>query len=85
MAAVQLPRSRMHPEVVLVTLTERLGIGRDLPHIMVEGDQFASDMVRRHPSLDPDQALWNIPQPAPNPAASNLLTQNNRPLLIQAD
>jgi hypothetical protein len=74
------------PEVVLMTLTERLGIGRRaLPHIMTERQQLARQIVRGHASLDPDQARRHIREPGPNPIPSNLLAQNDRPPLIQAN
>ena len=42
-------------EVVLVTLTEWLGIGRRyLSHIMPEREQLAGNLVRRHTGLDSD-------------------------------
>ena len=74
------------PEVVLVTLTEGLGISwRYLSHIMTERKQLAGDIVRRHTCLDPDQARRCIRKPPANPPASKLLTQDDRPPLIQAD
>jgi hypothetical protein len=43
------------PEVVLVTLTKWLGIGRRyLSHIMPEREQLAGNIVRRHTRLDSD-------------------------------
>jgi hypothetical protein len=43
------------PEVVLVTLTEWLGIGwRYLSHIVTEREQLAGNIVRRHTRLDTD-------------------------------
>ena len=45
------------PEVVLVTLTERLGLGRRyLSHLMTEREQLAGTIVRRQTRFDPDQA-----------------------------
>jgi hypothetical protein len=52
---------------------------------MTERKQLASNIVRRHTSLDPDQARLHIRKPGTNPAASKLLSQNDRPLLIQAN
>ena len=67
-------------EVVFVTLTERLVISRRyLSHIMTERKQLASKIVRRRASLNSDQAWPHIRQPGPNPAASELLSQNDRP------
>jgi hypothetical protein len=43
------------PEVVLVTLTEWLGIVRRyLSHIVTEREQLAGNIVRRHTRLDTD-------------------------------
>jgi hypothetical protein len=62
---------------------ERLGIGwRHLPHVMTERDQLAGYIVRPHTSFDTDQARRYIREPASNPAARNLLSQNDHPLLI---
>src|SRR6478672_11712002 len=73
-------------EVVFVTLAEGLGISwRYLSHIMTERKQLASNIVRRHAGLDTNQARRNIRKPGPNPAAAKLLTQNNRPPVIQPD
>jgi hypothetical protein len=46
---------------------------------MTERKQLASNIVRRHTSLDPDQARLHIGKPGTNPAASKLLSQNDRP------
>ena len=51
---------------------------------MTERKQLASNIVRCHTSLDPDQARLHIRKPGTNPAASKLLSQNDRPLPIQA-
>ncbi len=73
-------------EVILVTLAKGLGVsGRYLSHIMIERKQFASHKVCRHASLDTDQAWRYVCQPAPNPAASKLLSQNDRFVPIQAN
>ena len=73
-------------EVVFATLAEGLGISwRYLSHIMTERKQLASNIVRRHAGLDTNQARRNIRKPGPNPAAAKLLTQNNRPPVIQPD
>jgi hypothetical protein len=62
-------------EVVFVTLAEGLGISRRyLSHIMTERKQLASNIVRRHASLDPDQARLHIRKPGTNPAASSRKT-----------
>jgi len=47
---------------------------RHLSHVMAERDQLACHIVRRHASLDTDQAPRHIRQPAHNPAATKLLT-----------
>jgi len=52
---------------------------------MTKRKQLASKIVRRHTSLDPDQAWRHIREPGPNPATSKLLSQNDRPLMIQAN
>src|SRR6476661_2097658 len=52
---------------------------------MTERKQLASNIVRRHAGLDTNQARRNICKPGPNPAAAKLLTQNNRPPVIQPD
>jgi hypothetical protein len=71
------------PEIVLVGLAERLGIGRrHLPHVMTERDQLAGYIVRAHTGFDADQARRYIREPASNPAASKLLSQNDHSLLI---
>jgi hypothetical protein len=54
-------------------------------HIVTERKQLASNIVRRHTSLDPDQAPLHIRKPGTNPPASKLLSQNDRPPLIQAN
>jgi hypothetical protein len=38
-----------------------------------------------HASLDPDQARRHVHEPSGNPVPSNLFTQNDRALLIQAN
>ena len=46
---------RRGPEIVLVTLTERLSINRwHLLHVMTERDQLSSCAMRRHAGLDTD-------------------------------
>ena len=51
-------------EVVLVTLTERLGIGWwHLLHIMTECNQLAGHIMRRHAGLDTNQALRHDRKP----------------------
>jgi hypothetical protein len=68
-------------EIVLVTLPERPGIDRwHLLDVMTERDQFSSYAMRRHASLDTDQALRHIRKPCCNPAARELLAQNDRSL-----
>jgi hypothetical protein len=52
---------------------------------MAEPEQFASNKVRRHTSLDPNQAWRHVRKPGRNPAASNLLSQDDRSSPIQAD
>ena len=43
------------PEIVLMTLTERLGINRwHLLHVMTERDQLSSYAMHRHAGLDTD-------------------------------
>ncbi len=62
-----------------MTLPERFGIGRRYSlHVMTEGKQLASHVVRRHAGFDPDQALRHIGEPSCDPAASELLTQHGR-------
>jgi hypothetical protein len=41
--------------------------------------------MRRHAGLDTNQAPRHIREPCPNPTATKLLTQNYRPLVIEAD
>ena len=63
-----------------MTLAEGLGISwRYLSHIVTERKQLASNIVRRHTSLDPDQAPLHIRKPGTTPPASKLLSQNDRP------
>src|SRR4029077_5404416 len=42
-------------------------------------------IVRRHASLDSDQAPRHIGKPGCDPAAGNLLPQNDCPLVVEAD
>jgi hypothetical protein len=41
--------------------------------------------VRRHASFDPDQAPRHIGEPGCDPAAGNLLPQNDCSLIVEAD
>jgi hypothetical protein len=41
--------------------------------------------VRRHASFDSDQAPRHIGEPGRDPAAGNLLPQNDCPLVVEAD
>src|SRR5258705_2674689 len=41
--------------------------------------------MRRHASFDPDQAPRHIGEPGCDPAAGNLLPQNDCPLVVEAD
>ena len=69
-----------------MTLTERHGISRwHLLHVMAEPNQLAGHIVCRHAGLDTDQAPRQICQPGHNPATTKLLTQDDRPLVIQAN
>ena len=53
------------PEIVLVGLAERLGIGwRHLPHVMTGRDQLAGYIVRAHTGFDADQSLAKRSLPA---------------------
>jgi hypothetical protein len=52
---------------------------------MTEREQLASNIVRRHASLDPDQVWRHIRESDPNPAASKLLSQNDCSPFIQAN
>src|SRR4029077_7289156 len=73
-------------EVVLVALPERFGIsGRYLLYVMAERTELASHIVRRHASFDSDQAPRHIGEPGRDPAAGNLLPQNDCPLVVVAD
>ena len=55
MAAVQLRDRVRIPEVILVTLTERLGINRwHLLHVVTERYQLSSYAMCRHAGLDTD-------------------------------
>jgi hypothetical protein len=73
-------------EVVLVTLPERFGISwRYLLYVMAERTELASHIVRRHPSFDSDQAPRHIGESGCDPAAGNLLPQNDRALVVEAD
>jgi hypothetical protein len=49
---------------------------------MTERDQLAGYIVRAHTGFDADQARRYIREPASNPAASKLLSQNDHSLLI---
>jgi hypothetical protein len=49
---------------------------------MTERDQLAGYIVRAHTSFDADQARRYIREPASNPTASKLLSQNDHSLLI---
>jgi dihydroorotate dehydrogenase len=62
-----------------------MGQVRHLPHVMTEANQLASQIVCRHTSFDADQTPRHIREHGPNPAATKPLTQNNCPLVIQAD
>ena len=70
-AACRWPQHCFHncvcvPEVVLVTLTEWLGIGRrHLSHIMTEREQLAGDVVRRHTITAGAAGFFTLRQPAP--------------------
>src|SRR4029077_13807199 len=41
--------------------------------------------MRCHASFDPDQTPWHISEPRRDPAAGNLLPQNDCPLVVEAD
>src|SRR6185369_12355539 len=41
--------------------------------------------MRRHASFDPDQAPRHVGEPSCDPAARNLLPQNDCPLVVKAD
>jgi hypothetical protein len=70
------------PEVVLVTLTKWLGIGRRyLSHIMTEREQLAGNIVASIPIKQGDAFASR----SGNPATGKFLTQDNRSLLVQAD
>ena len=73
-------------EIVLVALTERPGISRrHLLHLVTERYQLASHIMRRHAGLDANQAPRHVRKPCCDPAARELLAQNNRTLLIKAN
>src|SRR5207342_3309554 len=52
---------------------------------MAERTELASHIVRRHASFDSDQAPRHIGEPGCDPAAGNLLPQNDCPLVVEAD
>src|SRR4051794_36510934 len=52
---------------------------------MAERTELASHIVRRHASFDSDQAPRHIGEPGRDPAAGNLLPQNDCPLVVEAD
>src|SRR5258708_7152058 len=52
---------------------------------MADGPYLASHIVRRHASFDSDQAPRPIGEPGRDPAAGNLLPQNDCPLVVETD
>src|SRR5207342_2895652 len=52
---------------------------------MAERTELASHIVRRHASFDSDQAPRRIGEPGCDPAAGNLLPQNDCSLVVEAD
>ena len=61
------------PEVVLVTLPERFGIGwRHLFDLVTERDQLTRDVMRRHASFDADEARRQVHKSCGNPGPRDL-------------
>jgi hypothetical protein len=52
---------------------------------MTERNQLAGHIMRRRAGLNTNQALRHIRKPCCDPAARDLLAQNNRPIVIQTD
>jgi hypothetical protein len=72
--------------VILMTLTERLGISRrHLLYVVTERGQFAGYIVRCHTGFDTDQASPDVRKSCANPAARDLLPQNDCAILIEAN
>ncbi len=73
-------------EVVLVALTKRLGISwRHLLYFVTERDQLSGNIMCCHSGLDANQAPRRVGKPCYDPAARDLLAQNDCTLLIQAN
>ena len=69
-----------------MTLTERLGISRrHLLYVVTERNQIAGYIVRCHTGFDTDQTSRDVRKSCANPAARDLLPQNDRAILIEAN
>ena len=76
-------RNRMRiPEVILVTLPERFGIGwRHLLDLVTERDQLTRDVVRGHAGFDADEARRHVHKSCGNLGPRHLFAQNDRAFL----